>query len=145
MTVYYTPADEAREQAVADVLARCWHCEIHRLPRFEGIDFYAVRGDRIVAWIELKNRGVASDRFSSVYLSHVKWSQLVDVETRTGRPGMYVVAFTDCVKAIRATHVDVSNPRMYGNSARQVKEPIYFVPIDSMRTVTELQPANGRS
>lgn len=60
--IYETRDDIAREKAVADWIASHWSVDVCKNPRLYAVDYCAMRGGGLVAWLEIKNRTYSRDQ-----------------------------------------------------------------------------------
>lgn len=95
--VFGNAQDHRNEDAVADMLARAWRCELHRFAELCPLDWYATRYERLVGVAELKVRLHAVDRYPTVFLNVRKWMALNLASVGLGVPSVFVVRFTDAL------------------------------------------------
>jgi hypothetical protein len=128
--------DAENEAAVADILADAWDCDVHSFGGKDHIDFYAVRDNATVAFMELKVRKNSSTTYPTVFLALRKWLSLYIAHIHTGLPCIFVVKFTDGIRFINVKDVDLRNRLTYGGNSRKQAwndtEPLIEVPIDEM-------------
>lgn len=140
LRVFKSDVDQANEDEVRRILERAWRCEIHTYGgTCESIDWYAIRGATIAAYLELKSRDHTVARYDSVFLNVRKWLALQLIEIGTGCPGFFVVRWTDDLRFVRVAEIDARQMRM-GGCNRRVKsatdvEPVIEVPIEMMTQI----------
>lgn len=134
------PEDREAEDQAKATMEELWDCTLHRYSAgFAPLDWYAVRGDRIVAWIELKRRSHTSTKHPTVFLNYRKYRALWETWATTGVPAFYVVAFDDCTRYINVLDVDAKAIRMGG--CREVvkalndREPVIEIPVERMKSL----------
>lgn len=137
--IFKTAADEASEQAVAEMLERAWGCTLRSFGRLSVIDWYAERHGRLVGLAELKSRSHPAGKYPTVFLNVRKWLALMLGSTGLGVPALFVVRFEDGVRWLPVADVDASRQRV-GGCRRQVKsrsdvEPVIEVPIEALRAL----------
>lgn len=138
--IFQTADDRASEEAVADVLARAWKCEIRHFADLSPLDWYGIRHNRIVGVLELKCRSHPIDKFPTVFLSVRKWLALQFASLGLAVPGIFVVQFADVLRWIPVADVDARAVRLAGG-VRRIKsasdtEPLIEVPIAQLRAVS---------
>lgn len=130
--------DKTSEREVAAMLESAWKCKVHqyRMP-YSPIDFYAEKGGKMAALLELKTRSHASTQYPTVFLNFRKWIALRMATTGTGVPAIFVVRFTDGLYYINVAEVDARR-MIIGGCKRIVKanqdiEPVIEVPVEDMQ------------
>jgi Holliday junction resolvase-like predicted endonuclease len=136
---FASPADREAEDRAALILEATWNCKLHRYQPFDEIDWYASRGGRTVAFVELKTRNHESTRHGTVFLNYRKHLTLTQAWRHTGKRCLFVVQFTDGIWAINVLSIDASDLPLRG-CKRIVKspldiEPVIEVPVSSMTEV----------
>ena len=128
----------------ADVIKRleaAWPgVEIRDFGKFSPVDFYALRGNRVVAVLELKSRAHESTKYPTVVLSFRKWIALRLGSYGMGCAGVFVVNFTDGLFWIDLVDVPVGRAELFGSTKRGKRhdlEPMLHVPIAAMSKVKE--------
>lgn len=132
--------DKANEEDVRAAIESAWGVEIRRYGgHFDAIDFYALRGQKIAAHLELKSRTHESTKYPTVFLNVRKWMALTMTWLNMGVPSLFIVRFTNEIRWIDVKNVDARNIRL-GGCSRVVKaksdiEPVIEVPIGQMNTL----------
>ena len=137
--IFQSADDRAAENAVAVVLEHAWQCEVRHFGAMSPVDWYILRGGRMVGIVELKVRKIESIRYPTVFLSVAKWLCLTKWADGLGVPAGYVVAYTDCVRFIYLADVDAKVNRMAGRKGRGAEhdiEPMLEIPVERMQFVT---------
>lgn len=132
-------SDRDKEQQARLFIEPTWNCRLHHLPKFNAIDWYASRGNALVAHLEIKGRDHASDRFETVFFNLRKWLPLTMARLHLNVPSLFVVQFTDKLLYIDVGLIDTRQIVM-GGTKRIVKsgtdiEPVILVPVASMKPV----------
>jgi hypothetical protein len=142
LRVFKSPQDTANESAVMAILERAWRCEIRSYGgTCEPIDWYAIRAERVVAFLELKSRDHTVARYDTVFLNLRKWVILSQIELGTGCPAFYVVKWLDDLRYVRVSEVDARRMKL-GGCSRRVKsatdvEPVIEIPIGQMTQIEQ--------
>lgn len=142
--------DAVHEREVAALLAQAWNCEIKAFGRLCPVDFFALRGDRLVGVLELKSRSHGSAKYPTVFLNVRKWLALKLAAYGLGCPGIFVVRFTDGVYFIPVDAVPVGSANVIIGGTREIVkshtdiEPVFAVPVALLRRVAE-PPAEPNS
>ena len=136
MTRFRSAADAANEADVAGRLAAAWHCDVLAFPPLTPLDFYAARGDAMVALLELKCRTHDVATYGTVWLSVRKWLALTLAEAHMAVPGVFVVRWLDALGWVHVHDIDarrvtiVRDSRMRNGDATAV-EPAVEVPVSA--------------
>lgn len=96
--LYETDADLKREGSVVEKLEKLWRCQMSKLPIRYHLDYVAKRGDKAVAFCEVKTRNYTMDRIDQLggYLMSIgKWSSAECLHRASGLPFMLVVQASD--------------------------------------------------
>lgn len=141
--LYATAADRRNEAEVRDALAAAWKCEVRQyLDDLCPLDFWAARGRVPFAVGEIKCRTFASDQYPTTYLSLRKALALHWAEFGQGVPAVFVVGFTNEIRAIRVTARmgTVVIAGRYDRGAANDIEPYILVPVDRMKVIPLPEP-----
>ena len=96
--LYETDADLQREGSVVEKLEKLWSCQMAKLPIRYHLDYVAKRGDKAVAFCEVKTRNYTMDRIDKLggYLMSIgKWSSAECLHRASGLPFLLVVQASD--------------------------------------------------
>lgn len=96
--LYETDADLQRESSVVEKLEKLWRCQMAKLPIRYHLDYVAKRGDKAVAFCEVKTRNYTMDRIDQLggYLMSIgKWSSAECLHRASGLPFLLVVQASD--------------------------------------------------
>lgn len=104
------------EQVIEGVIEMVWSCRLVRFPQFHPIDWYAERGGRMIAAVELKTRHEAFDPFGVGYIDHGKWIWMLQAALAT--PAVYVVQFDDGIRAVDVRQLGSVSVRVAGRKDR---------------------------
>ena len=132
--------DKANEEATRQAIEAAWGAELKRYGgHFDAIDWYAVKGGKIAAHVEMKARSHDASKYPTVFLNFRKWHALLMAWQYTGKPSLFVVRFQDSIRWIDVSRVDARRIRM-GGCARIVKaksdiEPVIEIPIAEMKVL----------
>ncbi len=98
--LYETEADLEREAEVASLIERRWNCKLVKMPIRYHLDFVAIRGDKVVAFCEVKTRNYTMEQitnFGGYLMSVGKWTNAHALNTSTGIPFVLIVKTSDGV------------------------------------------------
>ena len=96
--LYETDADLEREGSVVGALEKLWDCEMVKLPIRYHLDYVAKRGDKAVAFCEIKSRNYTMqkiDQLGGYLMSIGKWSSAECLHRASGLPFILVVQALD--------------------------------------------------
>jgi hypothetical protein len=138
---FASPADRDAEDHAAAILERRWGLQLHRYEPFDQIDWYGSRNGMTVAFIELKTRSHGSESFPTVFMNYRKYLALFMSWQATGKKCLFVVQFTDGIRAVNVLDIDATQLPLRG-CRRIVKspldiEPVIEVPVCSMVPISE--------
>jgi hypothetical protein len=116
VTIRFTEADSARQEAVIAILAKAWACDIwHFSDTTSNIDYVAARDapgrtrQQVAAFIEVKcNSGTIADleRHGQVWVDANKIEAFCSMYRYLRVPSMYVVAREDGIVFLRVETTD---------------------------------------
>ncbi len=98
--LYETDADLKREGSVVEILEKAWNCTMTKLPIRYHLDYVARRGDKAVAFCEVKTRNYTMqkiDQLGGYLMSIGKWSSAESLYRASGLPFILAVHATDGV------------------------------------------------
>lgn len=98
--LYESQADLDRESIVVDLLQSKWDCTMTKLPIRYHLDYVIQRGDKAVAFCEIKTRNYTMaeiQNFGGYLMSIGKWASAESLHRSTGLPFILVVKATDGV------------------------------------------------
>ena len=96
--MYETGADLDRETSVVNIIEKTWNCTMTKLPIRYHLDYVARRGDKAVAFCEIKTRNYTMAKIGALggYLMSIgKWSSAESLYRASGLPFSLVVHATD--------------------------------------------------
>jgi hypothetical protein len=96
--LYETKDDLNRETSVVNIIEKAWNCTMTKLPIRYHLDYVARRGDKAVAFCEIKTRNYTMaqiDSFGGYLMSIGKWSSAESLHKASGLPFSLVVHATD--------------------------------------------------
>lgn len=98
--LYETEGDLERESEVAALIEGRWNCKLMKMPIRYHLDFAAVRGDKVVAFCEVKTRNYTMeqiDKFGGYLMSIGKWANARALNASTNLPFILIVKASDAV------------------------------------------------
>jgi hypothetical protein len=109
-------------------------------------DFAAMRGGRIVSWVEVKCRTQESTTYPTLMVSAHKWVEGISYAKTTGLPFVLVVEFEDCIKYFKH---DVGDPTdsihlEWGGRTRTPRdrfdaEPVVHIPMELFKPIGSIR------
>ena len=143
---YETQADRDNESRVRDFLVGKWRCVLQKTAGKYVVDCVAKRGERIVAWCEIKWR---LKSYNSYRISLHKWMNGQLLAERTGLPFFIVVAWpvNGVTQILRHRVLPGSTPKQVIFAGRkdrndpQDSEPHVVIPLDEFKRVGVLEEA----
>jgi len=139
--VYETETTRAIERSMAAWLEPVWNCNVVKLPRSYSLDYAALRGSQLVAWLELKRRNRALHEFPTVFLSVQKVMAARALCEITNASCFFVVQFNDCY-AYSNILADGRGFAFRGRIDRgdwEDQEPVAVIPVAQFRIIGEAQ------
>lgn len=127
--IYETDDDRQRQNRIALHLADKWNCTYIRSPDLHFVDGKILNSlGQIAAFVEIKFRNNASNKYPTYMLSAAKWRKALELAGTKKVPFMLVVEFTD---GIYATKVKDSYPiakggRVDRNDPKDIEDCIYI-------------------
>lgn len=103
--LYETEDDLSNEQRVAERLSEAWKCKFVKMPIRYHLDFVLTRGDRAVAFCEIKTRNYTMERINEMggYLMSIgKWASAKALSEASGLPFILVANTTDGIWYMKA-------------------------------------------
>lgn len=126
--MYETEADIVRQNEILSAFADRCNAEWRPTPKAYPFDACMLRGDRVVAFAEVKARKVASDAYPSLLLSAHKWRDMVLFSDTTGVPTFLVAGYNDDVIRYLRVERDLLPPITFNGRAdrgdKQDMEPM---------------------
>lgn len=99
--MYECSEDWKKERAAISVLEEHFKAIGSKLPISYGVDYALVgKGDRILAFFEVKSRCNHSDRYESLFISALKRMKALELSAATGRPCYILAGYTDGIYLI---------------------------------------------
>jgi hypothetical protein len=138
-----TDDHDIEQEKVARVLEGAWNCTLHPVDDdYAPLNFYVTRGidPTVVAWLKIKCRNASSFDFGATMLCNIKkYEAMLDRQSQTGLPVLFVVGFEDCIHWIDILAVDASSPQLGGRRPRPGVDTdmglMVYVPISAMGMV----------
>lgn len=135
--IYETQADRGREALVARRMADAFGCSMRKLQPRDAFDFAAMRGDRIVGFVEIKVRANPMGQYSTYMISMTKLATAHAIFSATKTPCVLAVQWTDALGYIKMNGIDVTL-KMGGRSDRndpQDTEPVCHIDISGFTLI----------
>lgn len=142
----WTDTDRRHQREIADELERAWDCQVIDYGELTPIDGYVLKGGRLVALVEMKDRPHPSGRFPTVFIGLRKWLALQLGQVGMGVPSLFVPRFTDGIRWCRVSDIDARRFRMGGRhvcSGPNDWEPVIEVPVCEMHTLADARLPGG--
>lgn len=139
--LYEDQRDRDNELDARKRIQTAWNCTLHKLPGTHPIDFVAMRGERLMAWIEYKKRGFVWGQYDTVIISVRKVSSLRRFAAVAGR-AFFVVE--DKKGEMRAAPIALDERfdahASWGGQTATTRdptdvEPVVMLPLDRFRLV----------
>jgi len=127
--IYETPADLVNERRVADALLERWRCNAVKLPRRYEIDYALSRGNRVMAWAEVKCRTNPREQYPTYMVALGKVLTGLNLSQRTNLPFMLVVQWTDSLGWVTPTFDAIHIGGRHDRGDREDEEPMVHIPI----------------
>lgn len=136
-TAMETEQDLSHENELRDLVEGAWGCKLIKQQKFDPMDFLAVKGNKTVAWVEMRNRNNSASRYADIFMGLIKFQKLSLAARALYIPAIFVVRFTDAVKWIDLTRImpktsyadrgDMKHKRATDN------EPCVLIPVSEMK------------
>jgi len=127
--IYETPADLVNERRVADALLERWRCNAVKLPRRYEIDYALSRGNRVMAWAEVKCRTNPREQYPTYMVALGKVLTGLNLSQRTNLPFMLVVQWTDSLGWVTPTFDAIHIGGRHDRGDCEDQEPMVHIPI----------------
>ena len=98
--LYESSDDLSNEQDIAEKLGKAWGCEFRKMPIRYNLDFVLTKGDKAVAFCEVKTRNYSMEKIDEMggYLMSIgKWAAAKSLSEASGLPFILVARTTDGV------------------------------------------------
>ena len=138
--IYETQQDRDNERAVAEAIGQRYGCDMHKLPMKYILDFAATRDGRVVAFIEVRCRNIASTQYDEFMVSVGKLLAAKSLTSCTGIPCRLAVRWADGVTRITNLPPENYDVRIGGSTRRndwQDIEPMAYIKIADMEDITQ--------
>jgi len=136
----FTPEALANENAIKADLEKAWTCTLHHMPMYYHVDFFAERDNKLVAWVEVKQRNCTSTQYPTVFMNVDRKFRHLTAHAETA-PAFFVVRWSDGVtKFIEVSDV---KPEWLGEGGENDRwgpgehdtEAVFLIPIQEMRAL----------
>lgn len=87
--------DFKNEDELAAFLASKWKCQMERQKKYSAFDFVALKGTHIKAFVELRCRSNAHDKYPDCYISATKLLHAYTMKSALDVNSLFVVSWTD--------------------------------------------------
>lgn len=132
--LYETSRDSDNERKVAEQIGSCTGSVMKKNPKAYPIDWCAYKSSKLTAWIEIKCRSNAKDKYPTLLLSYHKIVDGINLSATSGASFMLFVRFTDgvfywrCPKDVTSYRVD--NGGRTDRNDSQDMEPVIHIPME---------------
>ncbi len=120
-----TAQDQELEETVAGILADAWKCTLHAWPQFAKLDWYLSRGDRLIAFAELKGKRQPHDKYPHAYLDFDKWHALYEMSVICDCGGLALFGFDDGIYWSDVRQVDPTRTVVSGRRDRGIASDVH--------------------
>ena len=129
--IYETAADLKNEREVAEMLTHAWCADLKKTPPKYPYDYIAIDGTEVVAFIEIKNRNNAADKYETYMISLDKIVQCQTASVISGVGFYLVVRFTDKVMfwSFSENQFHVESGGRFDRGDKQDVEPVVHIPM----------------
>ena len=137
--IYETQQDRDNEQALAELIERSFSCTMHKMPMKYTLDFAAVRGGKVVAFLEMRQRRIPMRQYDTYMIALHKIMKAKEFTHVTGLPCFLVIRWTDAVGMVNmgTCEYDIE----VGGSTRrndwQDIEPMALIPMTQFVEITQ--------
>ena len=135
--IYETQDDRDREALVAKKVGDAFKCSMGKLQPRDAFDFAAMRGDKIVGFVEIKVRANPMGQYSTYMISMTKLATAHAIFAATKTPCILAVQWTDALGYIDMNAVDVTlkmGGRSDRNDPRDI-EPVCHIDISGFTLI----------
>lgn len=135
--IYETEDDRQRQNRIATYIAQKWDCTYIRSPDLHFVDGKILNKlGKIAAFVEIKFRYNASNKYPTYMLSATKWHNGIELAKSKGVPLMLVVEFTDGVFAakLKDNYPMAKGGRTDRNDAKDIEDCI-FIPMQEFKKI----------
>ena len=135
-----TADDLANENTIKTHLEKAWNCTLHHLPHLYHVDFYAERDDKLLAWVEVKQRSCASTKYPTVFMNRDKKYKHLMAHAHTAN-AFFVVRWADGVTRfinvfdVRQEWLAVGGELHRWGEGEHDLESVFEIPIDEMKVL----------
>jgi hypothetical protein len=102
--LYENQKDREVERVLADVVQSAWRCQLKKLNPTSPVDYCAMRGRDVVAWVEIKRRSKTMAEISELGGVMVNLEKVIacqNISTLTNKPWFLVIGARDGVYAAK--------------------------------------------
>jgi hypothetical protein len=135
--IYETDADRTNQQSVGDYVESVWNC---KFVKSDYLDFYDGQinypDGRVGAYVEIKTRKNASNRYPTYMMSANKWKKAIQWAEQTKVPFFLFVKFTDGVYGVKLKKnykIELGGRYDRGDSADV--EKCVFIPMEEFKKI----------
>ena len=98
----YRPTYENKEhlakgQELAEFVASKWRCELRKQEKSNQFDYVAMRGGKVTAFVELRCRSNAIDKYPNCFITSSKLAHAHAMHGATGLPIFFLVSGVDAI------------------------------------------------
>ena len=132
----YIMQDKINEEIVASLISKKWKCDMVRQGHYDSFDYIAMRGDNIVAFIELRSRSHDYGEFKDCFISLTKLLRANELKQTTGLPCFFVVSWLDrsgWVNLDQIFKLKRSGKKWSRRNNPEISELLGSIPIDKFK------------
>ena len=126
------------EALIAQMAHDKWNCELVKQQPLDPCDYFAVRGNSTIAWVEVRRRNVVSTKYKEIFMGYEKFTKLRTAAIALWLPMIFVVRFNDkmlwidLTKLLRPKTTYASRGKMARSRATDNEKAI-LIPVSQMR------------
>lgn len=125
----YTDADREREATLARQIETAWGFTLYRLWDSSPVDYCATDINGVPrAWVELKCRKTAHDKYDSLMVNTAKVIKLQNWVSATGLPAFIVAGYSDGARWVNVNRITIPYDVRIGGRPYEDPEPVLFIP-----------------
>ena len=137
--LYETENDLQNERGVADILAKAWKIDLHKLPISYWLDFFVTKAGKGKAVLEVRCRNNTHNKYPTLMLALAKWKHGIEYARCNGLAFVFAVKFTDGLFYYLYDKNDVFETN-WGGRTKNVRdsadvEPVVHIPINKLKRV----------
>lgn len=132
--------DLKHENELKELVEKKWFCSLIKQAPKDPMDFFAIRDEKTIAWVEMRSRNCLSTSYSEIFLGKEKFKKLRDACRCLEIPAIFVIRFNDHVCFIDLTKVERPNETYANRGDIKVKrvtdnEKAVLLPVKNMSII----------